>query len=659
MREEKFKELMDKFEEELLKEETEESLSMTRELKFKDLQEHIDSEVEVESDTAEIDLSMTREMKFGDKLLKELNGESFQGKDLDELSEEEIAKEKLRENLEEDSDDAKVEISIQDEEETTAEVDIEDILDEASKKEEISAKELKIKEINKEDEKKKKDDDIYLTTSFKPFRKRFRIGHFLKVLFILLIIFGAIGSFIYYVGIPLYKKYIDSKPKIIFDHAVDYVALKANSIIDFAFASDEIIYNDINFELDTNVEDYRFLNGTSYGLSSYLNIEKKLYDFSLYIKNNNNKYGVNIIKEDTDDYIKYSTSDKYILVPKNNDEGQEKENQNLFAKLKKDLNSINIAKDDTKYVINKMADIIKEMLSSDYITSSKDEIEVAKEKVKVTRNSYEIGKKEAEALDKRYYELVTEDEKLVELLANLEELNKEEYLKKLESDVIEEYDNEYKLIFNIYTIEGTKFVGFDIEENGFRTVYYYKNQAGDFEFYINMTEDEDCLAGNDCVANEREVLELTGEAKDNRQEVKVKYNDILYASLDVWDFNKEKINTDYEIYNKEETIKGNLTIGLDNNKKEYNITLGFKKDDEYMNFKAFLGFKANHELHLINKDNIISIDSEASEMTGNNFEENLRNAGIYENYLIWYTIIFNTGSLKGEGTETPGEIQVA
>ena len=92
MREEKFKELMDKFEEELLKEETEESLSMTRELKFKDLQEHIDSEVEVESDTAEIDLSMTREMKFGDKLLKELNCESFQEKDLDELTEEKIVK---------------------------------------------------------------------------------------------------------------------------------------------------------------------------------------------------------------------------------------------------------------------------------------------------------------------------------------------------------------------------------------------------------------------------------------------------------------------------------------------------------------------------------------------------------------------------------------
>ena len=139
MREKKFANILDDYPEEVveeIKEETQEKLSMTRELKFKELQDKIDEE--------DIVSSVTEEVKL-----------------------EEI-----------DTPDETITL-------------------------ELSKKELKQKAKEEKKERKAMQEDLYLTSSFKPLRKRFKLNKLFKFIFTLLLIIGALGALGYFVVWPL------------------------------------------------------------------------------------------------------------------------------------------------------------------------------------------------------------------------------------------------------------------------------------------------------------------------------------------------------------------------------------------------------------------------------------------------------------------------
>ena len=168
--------------------EKEEKLSMTRELKFKELQDRIDEE--------ESDKMIEEAIKKSKKKVSTKDITSELEQEIDEMLEVETKKRGRRKKVEVDSID---------------EFDL--LLEKNNKKQE---KNVKITKVTPEE-------DLYLTSSFKPLKKRLRAGKIFKFLFKLIFTIGVFGAFIYFVLLPLYKMLEDSKPRAIFENTLDYI----------------------------------------------------------------------------------------------------------------------------------------------------------------------------------------------------------------------------------------------------------------------------------------------------------------------------------------------------------------------------------------------------------------------------------------------------
>ena len=519
MREQKYKDILEKYEAEFAKAtETEnfkeEKLSMTREMKFKDLQDHLNNE-KVE-ETSE-DLAMTREMKFLDK-------------------------------VREASEAIRIENIVDGESALKESVLVERELDEAVKREEAKMREMKIKEVRESEEKqsssKRSEDDIYLTTSFQPFRKRFRFRKVFKVLFALLFIVCVVGAFAYFVAYPVYTKLLDSRPKIIFDRVADSVSKELSQVVDH-FYEDEYLNFDLNFTVKGTGG-----NSNTLGLRNTMQMNTRDKEFFLYIKAGQEEQGMsyNFTEEKKD--VAFTNSNKVLDLSRLS-EGENELEKGLLQYIDK----LNLNKTDLNYILTKETEILKELMESDLIKTSKDEITVNGKNLKVTRHSLTIDKKGGERLSKKYYELVSEDAKLVQILATVSNTKRDEYLDRLEKFANKELDKEFKLVFSIYTIKGTQVVGFDFEGNGFRNIYYYSNSIGEFESYMNLGNMCEFI-GKKCSGERSRVIEIVGEEKDNTLIASVKYNSKLYAKLM---FNKEEsASCEYEFYLKEKTFKGKV-----------------------------------------------------------------------------------------------------
>ena len=190
--------------------ESEEKLSMTRELKFKDLQDKIDEE--------EADRIVNEAIKKSKSKPKKKIDDTFE-RELDELLEKETKKVKKKK----ESKHEKMSV-----------VDLND--------------EVKVKKVDLED-------DLYLTTSFKPFRKRFKLSKLLKFLFKTLFLLALLVAFAYFVILPLFNMLNDSKPKVIFDKSLDYIQESINNFFgDDVSNIDKFSYK-FSFNVDGNMEE--------------------------------------------------------------------------------------------------------------------------------------------------------------------------------------------------------------------------------------------------------------------------------------------------------------------------------------------------------------------------------------------------------------------
>ena len=473
MREQKYARVLEEYEEQLKSkedtlEEVEDEVSMTREIKYKDLQEVIDKESEE------------------DKSLKE-----------DEESEE---KEEQEQNEAEQSDEDEVTSKIDALKKDIAEV--EDILEQTNhlealekmeKEQEDSSKEsLEVeedKEVSKNEDVKieqisgKSDlDDIYLTRSFQPFRKRFRARSIL-IFFLKLIVtiafLGAIGYFIVY---PIVNFYLMSRPEKVFDNTIDYVS---EQIIDNR--DTDILDNNIYFNINSDKMIIQMLNG--------LNVSIDAKELKV-----NNKETDNIYQIDLDG------------------------NNVYYKKINRDevkKNEIELSDADYKYVVNKTAEILKELVVKDKLSRTKDEMLVNGKKVNVYRNTFTIDQKTAISITKQYYEEIGKDSKLVDYYAKCNKMSLSEYQDYLKNVPVT-YDKEFNAAVNIYTTNKGKVVGLDFENNGFRTFYLYTNND-DFNMYLTSADVSDCGKDNNCVTKGL-VLEVDGTKKDDKININVKYN---------------------------------------------------------------------------------------------------------------------------------------
>lgn len=569
MREQKYADILKKYEE-LEEDSKDEKLSMTRELKFKELHEQVRDSISSGVDDA---------VDEDNSNLKKVN---------DTSSELKKNADKLEQNIKNVSKEGK------------------DSNNGISKK-------------------KDNEDDIYLTTSFKPpkFSQNVKKGaNVLLVMILVLGVFLAIGYFGLY---PIYKKYVSSRPKMIFDSSVDYVSDYLKNVIEKNVSESDVFYFDTNFKIKSNIDGFDELYNDTYGIEFGVDPARKTSFSSIYVKDNNKRYASRIIEKEDKVYYNYSTSDKYLEIDAEEQEDYYDEWRELLD------SSADISREDLIYLIDKESEIIKELIENDLVSQEKDEIDVSGETIPVVRNTYKIEKDEYKRLDKKYIDKIKEDLKLLEILAKLEDMTVSEY-----KDTLEEDSEEYELIFNIYTVDGTKVVGFDLEENGFRNLYYYSNE-GNFEFHINLSDDE-CVSGNDCVADEQFIIDLTGNKKDTYTEVEVKYNGKKVATLNVKSFTDAKIDFEYVVEYEEQEINGDVLLFIDYNKQTINLDFSAKVEEEYIDLNFYICEKTEEEFGNIDEKNIVKYSDELYLEESKKFAEIIDKEGVYDSFDLWMGI---------------------
>lgn len=559
-----------------------EELSMTRELKFKDLQEKIDTElVDYKKDNTDF-----------------LNNDS----DSDKKTELSV------------TDDTKKNVSDEDKNNGNDSVIVNKI----------------------DDVEQVKEDDLYLTTSFKPFRKRFRLKKVFRVLFTIILLISCGFALAYFVVLPFYNMYQNSRPKAIFEGSIDYIA---NSFIDVINKgmddiNTDILYEDINFKIDTNISELSFLSSSTLGYRYAVNSRDKIYDEFIYVKDGNDKHGISYIEQQGKSYVKVSSSNNYLFYG----DVDEEEDNVFYQEINKYLETMaSIDKEDVVYCIEKERDALKEILLDKYFSFEKDEIEINGKDFVVVKNSFSLDGKSVVELLKRYNELLLSDDKYLEIFAEINEMSvsevKETYFKE-----IEEVEEEYSLVFNIYTINGINVVGFDIEENGFRDIYaYFKD--GNFDVHLNLTTDEDCLEGNDCVLSNMFVIDLSGEKKDTYTDVNVKYNDQELAKLEIKSFDLEKIDFDYTISYEEESVRGDFLMILDFEDDSYCLDLSSKFDDNYINLNLNMDFGEDNDFGYVNDDKVINYTEKKLENEVYDLYLKLEELGLLEVYDFWFEFL--------------------
>lgn len=548
MREKKYANVLDKYDKEINDNsldrvvESEEKFSMTRELKYKELQEELQKDY-----TTEIEVEDTVDMDNFDE---------------DEESEES--------RIEETEEDKRIASRLNNNRnEKTEEIEI---------KREASKGQIR-------------DDDIYLTTSFKPPKLSFRLKKGVKGLLYFLIFFSLIGMLVFFVGLPAYNKYMDSKPKRIFDGTIDYISNKLVDVVENIYSNDDILAGNASFKLKSNLEELEDINGNDLGLEIGIDSKNKIYETKIYTEDMDQKYSFNYLYNGSN-YYHYSTLDKYIEL-KNSDISKE-----YYGYLNDYLDGLSkVDKNDLVYFIETEQEIFKELLESNLIKSENDELDIGGKTFKVTKNSFEIDEKNYERLYKKRNEKVLNDKILLRVEATLAQMSTEEYGKLLNKE-LKKY---HKITINIYTVSGNKVIGFDIEKDGFRNVFYYSND-GKFKFHFNLASK--IVIGND-KNNSQKVLDLVGENKNNQINVDIKYNTKDVAHLKIQEFNKEKIEFEYEAEIKKNKYLGNSLFSINTDKKEANIDFSIKYDKKFINLNVNIASNYDFKFDNISKSNVI------------------------------------------------------
>lgn len=575
MREKKYANILDDYPEEIVseikdkidEEEKEEKLSLTRELKFKELQEAIDSNDEKEN-----------KVKENNEISSDIETEKT-------------------------NDEVKIEL-------------IQDEIEDTSKKDSFN-------------------EDIYLTSSFKPFRKRFRLRKIFKVLFSLILLIVVMFSLIYFLIIPLYNKFMDSKPKAIFDASLTYVGKQLNTIGELAWVDSDVYDVEYILDFDTNIEEMKILNDNEFGVRVGVDSKKDIYETSLFIQNDNNKHGYKVTEKDNSFFYKFTTSDSFIK--------DETGKQNIFdySAITESLNS-KLDIEDYKYYVNTNVQILKDIITADMLVAEKDVIEINGKEMSVTKNSLSLDNQKVLDLEKKYNEKVLNDEKLLKIESLLNDISVDELKETL---LLEgEYNDDYSLVINIYTIKGNKFVGFDVEEDGFRNIYYY-GKDGDFELHLNLTEDEECKTGNDCAIENNIVIDLIGVNKNDYTNVDILFNDSEIGTLKVRSFNYESIDLSYKLFISDIVLEGYFKLNINKEKEEYNARLSFEFNNQYFDIGLNYKIYTDSVIGYTDLDKIINYTDDAFDEQYGILEDKLKELDMLESFEILVTAVSSSDEL--------------
>jgi len=594
-RAEKYADVIDKYEkgikqlEEIEKkdkeeaEEKEEKLSVTREIKYEELQKEIDNSVTI-ADYEELTDMEEAPIKKEVTDTSEIQIEDVP--DEEEVSEDTLELEKPVEKP------VKKTIKKQKKEDT---VEVK-IIDEPT--EELLA--LDGEESDKDE------DDLYLTQSMTPIKKKFRLRGFIKFL-IALVILIVIALVVFFKFIkPLYSNLVNADPRKVFENSMDdYVKRINESVNEYAYDGDVISLN-INTRIDSNI--YNFAGGTDtvYSVNYLYNPNKKQMVSNVAVAAGE-KYEDLFVLDNKLVYEKVSSYDKFIKledfsnVMKDNE--YYKNNKDLFNKLQK-----YILPSDYAYYVKTSIGIIKDSFEDDMFSKKNDKIERKETKISVIRNTLTLNEEQIRKINNKLKDKTKTDAKFknaYDVYGSLLDNSKK------------------KIIINIYTKINNKVVGFDIEDEGFTSTYYYllNDKGTSYDAHFTFDNDKYDLCRRD--------KSLTGSINGNEETFTINYKDET----------DKKLVFDFEVTKKGNHYTGELNIDIDKASKKYVFDLKVKNGAKYFNAIGSLDYKVNNDLVNIDLSDFIDPPIREYNSKLEEFKNNFSSDSLYQKYKSWYDLV--------------------
>ena len=429
------------------------------------------------------------------------------------------------------------------------------------------------------------DDDLYLTKSFKPIKKKKRLKRNIVRFFKILIILGVIGLIGWVVGTKIYGMYLSTRPVNIYKTAILETGKTVNSFINSIPSLDNGMFE---MQFKTNMKSYDFLNNTMVGYG-YSDNEEGYEDYIYYIDGNYERNGLHTLVKNNKVYKKYDVSDVVY---------SSKLEENMMRDI---LQETDIDMDIITDVIEGNSKVISSILKEDDIEVSSEELDINGITVNVRCNTMVLS----DSLVDRYLDELYKNKVLVNKMSKLFDKDSDVLRRYLEGKISKYVDD---LKFNLYVTDKYDFVGFDYELDGFREMYYY--QYKDNKNINAKLSDE---------------INLGVDVKD--KDVNVLVDNESMFNLVIKEFEKNVINLQYK--NSDSTVSMDILI---------------KKDDIVIEYKNDNGKFMDVVIKLFDYEKVIDINdvttsskkiNEANERFKESIKSNQKDA-----YNLIYSIIY-------------------
>lgn len=421
--------------------------------------------------------------------------------------------------------------------------------------------------IDEDEEVEEEEEDIYITQSFQPIKKKKRLKRsvikFFKILIILTIL-GVVGFFIFNKVLSIYNS---TRPVNIYKAFVNGIVEESTRVL----GNIDIDEYKLDIDVDTNMKSYDYLNDSNFGYG--FNVKEDKYQDYIYYVDNYEEVGVYTLINDEKMYKKYTNNDDIY---------KSKYEESSIRDL---IKFISLNYDNLDDIIEGNGKIINDILKVEYIKELEDEIEINGENIEVKCLSIEI----TDEIIREYINELKRDNDLVIKMSKL--LNKDEdiLIRYIEDKLSEMEGNE----FNLYITKDYKLVGFDYEIDGFRDVYVY-NYNDSYDVSIKYDKYVKYLL-NSLGINVGSINNLNLKINDDNK-VNVATDNKDKFNLTVKEFDKSIISFEYKNNSSTKVMEAVI--------KKDSIVIEYKNDDgKYFDMDISL---SKNEYNAMDLDDVVT-----------------------------------------------------
>ena len=453
--------------------------------------------------------------------------------------------------------------------------------------------------------------NVGFVASTEPVKKKKNKGLIIAIVVVLIVGLAALGYFVVY---PYVVKTYLNKPINVYNSTIEQAFKGINNSVN-DIVHDRVTFN-IQAELESNIEDLKSFSGYKVGLDLGIDSKAKSLQLGYSIKDpsTNIEYSKNTYIKDNKEYARYSTyRDLIYLGEANLDEANE-----LFSSFEELFDKAEaINSNDLSYLINKLSELIKGSIDENKLSKEDASITLNDEKLKVVNNRYEIDYENYLRTEKYILDGLIKDDKVLEILAKMQESTSDEVKADLEEDLKAIEDNKEdnqdgKIFINIYTYGlNNKIIGYSITSDKDESELHYYNKDGYFELVADMkfsSSDDETLSLNlDDIK-----ISLVGKKDGDNTKVSLTVADKEIANFTVREWNENKIDLDYSIKIESDEITGTFVYSKDKNNDRLKIDLeaSLKVEKESVKVKVSITDDWTSEVSNINTKEAVTLSDE-------------------------------------------------